>query len=153
MRFSPMTIQISKAQKVLDRMIKVSCSRMKQQSKLWHIFWGLWKDGQSIYFSFKTQLQRLTLSLLYFFYGNIKTSTHSFWLFLAELSLSRGQRSPMGKKIWLSMLDAGRCVRLPRHASWGEILDFKHPASFGGKLHGHPDLDKKTTTKPSLSFD
>ena len=65
MRFLPMPIQISKAKKVLGRMIKVSCSRMKQQSKS-HIFWGLWKDGQSIYFSFKTQLQRLTLSLLYF---------------------------------------------------------------------------------------
>ena len=66
MRFLPMPIQISKAKKVLGRMIKVSCSRMKEQSKSWHIFWGLWKDGQSIYFSFKTQLQRLTLSLLYF---------------------------------------------------------------------------------------
>ena len=38
MRFSPMTIQINKAKKVLGGMIKVSCSRMKQQSKSWHIF-------------------------------------------------------------------------------------------------------------------
>ena len=50
------------------------------------------------------------------------------------------------------MLDVSTCVRLPRHASWGEILDFKHPASFGGKLHGHPDLDKKNNNQAKSFF-
>ena len=39
--------------------------------------------------------------------------------------------------------------------SWSENLPFKHPAHFGGKSHSHPDFrrEKKTVTKPSLSFD
>ena len=39
--------------------------------------------------------------------------------------------------------------------SWSENLPFKHPAHFGFKSHGHPDFkrEKKTVTKPSLSFD
>ena len=70
-----------------------------------------------------------------------------FYLFLAKLS--RAQQSTVGKKVWLSMQprhfgsdkivrpSVRPYVRPPLHVRWNEILHFKHPARFGGKLHGH----------------
>ena len=76
----------------------------------------------------------------------------------------RAQGSTMGKKIWLSMhpknFGSEKIVHAHIHTSthsskpwWNFAL--QATARFGGKSHGHPNFqrEKKTTTKPSLSFD
>ena len=67
----------------------------------------------------------------------------------------------MGKKLWLFMQPRNfssdkivrRYVHPPLHnISWGDILHFRQPACFGGKLHGHRDFKREKNNNKAKSF-